>query len=326
MRVCVLGEGAWGTAVSSVLADNGHEVMLWCYNKDTAQEIAHHHTNSRYLPGIHLSELIVPVTDFKMAFDAVDYIFEAIPVEFLRTVLQQAGSFISRTCRWVILSKGIERTTLLFSSEIIDQVTGYPTIKVAALGPSYAIDLAQRQLTGITLAASTFQDAQDIARLLSNAYFKPFLSLDMQGAQVTAAFKNMLAILIGALRGAGYADNLKAFILTRALAEMGYLAKLFGGKPETVYELCGVGDVILTTLGKHSKNQRVGYMLAQGQSLNDILNQTGFIPEGVNTALACEYFLKRHAQHLVIFSGIPDLIKGTSTITSFIQQFANSIN
>lgn len=319
MKVAVLGEGAWGTAVSTLLAENGFTVTLWCHDPAVKDTILAKRRNERYLPAVELSDLIKPTIDLQETVNDADWIFEAIPVKYLRPILTQLKSSVSSTQRWVLLSKGIEQETLLLPSQIVDDVFERVVDKAVAVGPSFAYELARKRITAITLAATDCDLGLALQKILANNYFRPYLSLDVIGAQVGAALKNVVTLAVGMLDGAGYTDNAKAFILTRGLAEIVTIAHALGGEAKTLYGLSGVGDLVLTAMGAHSKNREVGRRLGAGQSLDQILSETGFIAEGINTVRSVYQLAEKKQLDLPVCAGIYHVVNGTQTIQDFLQ-------
>ncbi len=279
--ITVLGDGAWGTAIATVLAHNGHQVTLWCYDASVAQSIRTSCTNDQYLPGIILYRTIEPTTDFFYAFKESEAIFEAIPVPYLRTTLIKCKDFVTAHIPWVILSKGIEQDTLLLPTEIINTVVG-PTDCAVVSGPSFARQLAQKQITACTLAGNSSVTGF-IQSLLNNEYFTTELSSDFIGVQLAGAFKNCVALGIGLLEALGYGDNTKAFFLTRMLDELKTLIIYKNGQPDTITSLAGIGDILLTAYGSQSRNRAVGYELGKGVKLSALKESFGTLPEGINT-------------------------------------------
>ncbi len=308
MNIAMLGEGAWGTAVAMLLAYNGHEVKLWCYNTELVSQINATRQNERYLPGVTLPKNITAVATIDEAICNSEWVFEAIPVKFLRSVLQKAKHCYKDTQRWVVLSKGIEQDTLLFPTEIIADVLGDAVQQTVFAGPSFAMDVARKQITAVTIAAPGCELAKELQALLANNYFRPYISTDMIGVQVGAALKNVIAIGVGMLDGAGYSDNAKAFIITRGLHEIAELAVALGARRETIYGLSGVGDLILTAMGSLSRNLQVGKRFGQGQSLETILKETGYIPEGINTVESVQQLMRKHDVRLPICWGIYEVV------------------
>jgi glycerol-3-phosphate dehydrogenase (NAD(P)+) len=310
-KVAVLGEGAWGSAVATLLAENGHTVALWCHNAELATIIAKTGKNDRYLPGITLdTNRIKPTSSINEAVCGVTWVFEAIPVKYLRSVVQEAHHCFSHEQTWVILSKGIEQETLLLPSQIVDDVFGESVNKAVISGPSFAYDLAQKMVTGVTIAAIDCASGLALQKLLANSYFRPYVTLDVLGTQVGGAVKNVIALGVGMLDGAGFTDNAQAFLLTRGLHEMVELAHVLGGKTETLYGLSGVGDMVLTSMGGRSRNLEVGRRLGKGHTLETILRETGYIPEGINTVVSVAQLIERHNLNLPICRGVHQVIFG----------------
>jgi glycerol-3-phosphate dehydrogenase (NAD(P)+) len=270
------------------------------------------------LPGVKLPEAIIPTTDLAEVLCEPDWVFEAIPVKYLRAVLTQAAACARTDQTWVILSKGIEDETLLLPSQIIDEVFGYLVKKAAVLGPSYAKDLAQKQFTAVTVGAIDCQVGYAVQELLASEYFRPYVNLDLNGVQLGGAIKNVLALGIGMLEGAGYGDNARCFLLTRGLHEMVELTQAIGGKAATMYGLSGVGDLVLTAMGDLSRNKEVGVRLGKGQSLQSILDATGYIPEGINTVISIYQLAQNHKLSLPILQGINDCIFKELSLEKFL--------
>lgn len=307
-RIAILGEGAWGTAVATLLAHNGHRVTVWCYHSEIVDEINQTHRNERFLPGIALSDYITATASLEDAVRDAEWICEAIPVKYLRSIITQVKPFVSSDQKWVVMSKGIEKDTLFLPTQILADVLGKDAQLSVFAGPSFAHDLALKTITAVTIAAPNCERAKDLQYILANDYFRPYISTDMIGVQTGSAVKNVIAIAIGMLDGVGQTDNAKAFVLTRGLHEMAELAVKLGGRQETVYGLSGVGDLVLTGMGSLSRNLEVGKRLGRGESLDDILKETGFIPEGINTVQSMHALMKKHGAYLAICTGIYEVI------------------
>lgn len=308
--VTVLGEGAWGTAVAQLLAHNGHQVTLWCHDPHVAHEITQTHINSRYLPGVLLHKNIASTTDIKAALQTSKYIFEATPVQFLRSVLQDTVPFATKEHCWILLSKGIEQKTLNFPTQILSSVLGpqVTTDQIAVLsGPSYAHEVAADQPTMVMIASSNHALRLQLQALVQNSYFVTELSEDTIGAQTCAAYKNVAALGIGMLEGAGYGSNTKIVAFMRALDEMRTLVALVGGKQETLYSCAGVGDLTLTALLGESRNRKVGVALGQGKKLQDIL-ATGVTVEGANTVVSLQQLAAQAKKELPLCAAIYKIV------------------
>lgn len=319
--VCsVIGEGAWGTAMAMLLAANGAQVKLWCYDAQVANSIKTTRVNERYLPGVVLDTAIEPTTDLAEAMAEATWVFVAIPVKFLRTILQHAQSYHSSDQTWVLLSKGIEQDTLFLPSQILDDVFGRPIKKAVLSGPSFAYDVVQKQPTAVTIASSHDSITLALQKLLMNDYFKPYCSRDMLGVQVGGALKNVITIGIGMIEGAGFKDNTKAFIFTCGFHELIRCAVSMGAQQETLYGLSGIGDLVVTSMGSLSRNLLVGQRLGRGEKLEYILQETGYIPEGINTVSALNQLMNHYKLDLPILRGICQIILEGKSVQEFIHE------
>lgn len=326
--VSVLGAGAWGTALASLLADNGYDVILWCYEPEVVKEIESKHTNNRFLPDVKLSEKIRPTLDLQVAFESSEYIFEAIPVKYIRSILNLAKPYVSKNHKFIVTSKGIEQETDMLPSQILCDVFGFDSQVVSIGGPNFARDLAAKKLTACVVASKDVELASQVSKILKNAYFKPYASSDINGVQVGGAIKNVFALTIGIAHSLECGENTIAFLMTRCLVEMVHWVKYFKGEKETVYGLSGFGDLFLTCSSTVSKNFKFGRMLGQGQSLNELSKQFAAIPEGVNTLQTIKKIIDTKHLNLTVCLGTYDVVfEGKSfklLLDQIVQQPLNS--
>ncbi len=300
MNVTVLGAGAWGTAIANLLSENNNHIKLWCREPEVVQQIK--------------------TIDIRHALSNSSYVFLAIPVKFLRSILEQGKEFFSADQTLIILSKGIEQDTLMLPSQIIDDVLGDQTAKAVLMGPSFAKDLSQRQVTAVILAAQDCLTAQSLQKLIATSYFRPYISLDIIGVQIGAALKNVIALAVGILEGAGMGDNVKSYIITRGLAEMMQIVVALGGKQQTVFGLAGVGDLILTAMGKSSKNLLFGKELGKGILFDELVSTWPTLPEGINSAQSINQIIKKYSLEMPICAGVYAIIFHNQSIETYINQ------
>lgn len=280
--IAVLGQGAWGTAIACVLADAGHEVLLWCHDVQDAKYIINEQINRRYMPAKRLSARITASTSLKEVLGASKYVFEAIPVKFLRSVVHQFKPFARPDHCWVVLSKGIENETLALPTQIIEQELDVATTVVLS-GPSYADEVVRRQPTGVLIASEDTAVAQQVCQLVGTDYFVGHTNDDPIGVQLCGAVKNVIALAVGFVEGAGYGENMQALVFTAGWHDMLQFLERCGGHKETANTLAGIGDLVLTAAGSRSRNRAVGVALGRGERLEQVLKRTGYIPEGINT-------------------------------------------
>jgi len=318
-RCTVLGDGSWGTAVATALAHNGHRVNLWCYNPHVAASIAERRCNDIYLPGVILDPLIRPYHDMNQALEGAEFVFQAIPMQFLRTTLAPHAASLPSHAVWVHLTKGIERGTGLFADQVVRELIGRDYLSSICGGPNFAQELAQKHITAATVAAGDCAIVDTVSQVMSSSYVKIYGSVDTIGVQVGGALKNVIALAVGMLDGAGYTENAKALVLTRGLKEMVMLAKALGGNERTLYGLSGMGDLVLTAMGGLSKNMRVGKAIGQGKTLTQVLQETGLIPEGVNTAYALGPIIEKKQISMPIVQTVLNVLNERSTCASILE-------
>lgn len=316
--VTVLGEGAWGTAISTVLAHNGHTVKLWCHDPQVVETIKTSRINQRYMPDIKLSNSILPTVSLEEALEGVQLLFVAIPVKYLRSVVNQAKPFVRADQAWIALSKGIEQETLMFPTEIIDNAFGTYIEGGICVGPSFAREVVRKQFTGMVLSAPNKEQSAHVKQLLENEYIRIYETTDIVGPQVGSALKNVIALGVGILEGAGYGQNTRAFVLTRALQDMVTCAQALGGEKETIYGLSGVGDLVLTCMGGLSRNVMVGKCFGQGQSLEKVIEEKGVTPEGVNTTKSIYKLAQKYNMSLPVCQGIYDMVFEGKSVDEFL--------
>ncbi|MBX9830886.1 NAD(P)-dependent glycerol-3-phosphate dehydrogenase [Candidatus Babeliales bacterium] len=311
-QITVLGAGAWGTAIAQLLATNGHNVLLWALESEVARSIETTKINQMYLPGFSLHNNIRVTTDLAQAVAANEWIFEAIPVAFLRQTLERAKQHVHNNAQWVVLSKGIERDTLLLPSQIIHDVCGNKNSVAVLSGPTFAQELVAQQISAAELACGDADVLQELETILTNNFFKLYTTADTVGVQFGGSMKNVLALAVGIAQGHGCTANTTAYLLTVGLDEMSSLITHCGGKAATVYGLSGLGDIMLTCFGSLSKNLRAGTILGKNRSLEALQKDFQTLPEGINTAQTINQLLVRESLSLPLFGWVYEYLFGVA--------------
>ncbi|MQW23853.1 MULTISPECIES: NAD(P)H-dependent glycerol-3-phosphate dehydrogenase [unclassified Lactococcus] len=284
-KIAVLGPGSWGTALSQVLNDNGHDVRIWGNNIEQMSEINSKHTNQRYFKDVVLDENIKAYSDLEAALDGVDGILFVVPTKVTRLVAKQVAQVLKHKVHIFHASKGLEqgtheRISTVLEEEIPEQYRGEI---VVVSGPSHAEETIVRDITLISAASSDLNEAKYAQDIFSNDYFRLYTNTDVIGVETAGALKNIIAVGAGALHGLGFGDNAKAAIITRGLAEITRLGVAMGAEPLTYIGLSGVGDLIVTGTSIHSRNWRAGDAIGRGEKLADIESNMGMVIEGVST-------------------------------------------
>jgi glycerol-3-phosphate dehydrogenase (NAD(P)+) len=283
-RVAVLGAGSWGTTFAQVLADAGAgEVVVWGRRREVVDDIDAAKVNSAYLPGVRLPEQVGATTDAAAALAGAPVVVLAVPVQQLRATLEAHRGAVADGAVVVSLLKGLETRTHLRVSEVVAQVLpGHPVAVVS--GPNLAREIAERRPCATVVASTDEGVAERVASACSTGYFRPFTSPDVVGVEVCGAVKNLLAVAVGLAEGLGLGDNAKASVVARGLVETSRLVVALGGQVATVAGLAGAGDAFATCSSHLSRNHRLGYGLAQGRSVPEVLERLGGTAEAVATS------------------------------------------
>lgn len=308
-KVTVLGAGSWGTALSIVLADNGHDVNLWTHRKEQAESINTTHKNEKYLE-IMIPEQIKAFYNLEEAVRNAEVILIVIPTKAIREVCKELNDILRHSVTIIHASKGIEPGTLKRVSEMIsEEMDNYAYEDIVVLsGPSHAEEVAKRQPTTVTVSSMNSENAKLTQSLLINESFRVYTSTDLIGIELGGALKNIIALGAGISDGLGYGDNAKAALLTRGLAEITRLGTSLGANPLTFLGLPGVGDLVVTCTSVHSRNWRAGHLLGSGKSLDETLAQMGMVVEGVSTTKAAYQFAQKQNVEMPITFGIYEIL------------------
>jgi glycerol-3-phosphate dehydrogenase (NAD(P)+) len=280
--VAVLGAGSWGTTFAKILADGGADVVLWARRPEMAREIQEAKRNSDYLPGVNLPLNLRATSRLDLALAGAEQVFVSVPSQSLRDNLKTIAPHLHAEAKVVSLMKGVEKSTGLRMSEVIAEVLHIDESQIAVIsGPNLALEIAKEQPTAAVVSSTSLETAQAVASVARNRYFHSFVNTDVIGTEFGGVLKNLIAVAIGIVDGAGYGDNTKASIITRGLVEMSDFAVAFGAHPETLSGLAGLGDLIATSQSPLSRNNTAGRLLGQGYHLNDVVNRMQQTTEGL---------------------------------------------
>lgn len=286
IKACVLGAGAFGTAIASAMSVNCREVWLWSREPDVVEALATKKENPRYLPGIALPENVKASTSLQVSLQDAGLVVLAVPSQAMRAVLRQAEGHLPPRAPLVTLAKGIENQTLMTMIEVMEEVlppSFHPHLAVLS-GPSFAKEMARRLPTVVTVASKNEEVAKACQKVLSTDTFRIYTSNDVVGVQMGGSLKNVIAIAAGLSDGMGFGHNARAALITRGLAEITRMAVRMGANPLTLAGLSGMGDLVLTCTGELSRNRTLGMELAQGLALDTLLSDAHPLVEGVKTA------------------------------------------
>ena len=314
-RVAVLGAGAWGTAISCVLAVR-LEVTLWARDAAQAAAIGASRRNERYLPGFELPSTVRVSAHLADATQGAQLVLAATPVAGLRELLQQ----LARAVPLVWLCKGFEEGSGELPHQIAAATLGAEARCGALSGPSFAEEVARGLPCALTLASRDGAFAREAASLLHGGRMRVYYSTDLVGVEIGGAVKNVMAIAAGISDGLGLGLNARAALITRGLAEIARLGTALGGQPETFMGLAGAGDLILTATGDLSRNRRVGLELARGRSLKDVVANLGHVAEGVHSAREAAKLAAACGVEMPVTEAVSAVLEGRITPAAAVER------
>jgi len=282
-QIAVVGAGGWGTAVALVLAKKGHAVTLWARREEFCEHLRQTRENTAYLPGILLPANLHISNSLEEAVTEKDVVVTATPTKAVRETVCLYKPYLNKETIIVSLSKGFEKNTFLRSSQVIAQEVSSSKNVAVISGPNHAEEVARDIPTTTVAAAENIHVAEQVQEIFMTPKFRVYTNQDVIGVEVAGALKNIIALGAGICDGLGYGDNTKAALMTRGITEIARLGMEMGAQGQTFAGLAGIGDLIATCTSKHSRNWRTGYALGKGESLEEILQRTGMVVEGVAT-------------------------------------------
>lgn len=302
-KVSIIGAGSWGTALAVLLDGNGHDVTLWSFLEEEVRMLREEREQKDKLPGVRISERMHITGDLKEAVGGKDVVVLAVPSTFIRSTAAMCAAFAEEGQIFVDVAKGIEEDTLMTMTEIIQQEI--PCANVAVLsGPSHAEEVGRGIPTTIVVGAKDQTTAAYLQNIFMSEKFRVYISSDMIGIELGGALKNVVALAAGIADGLGYGDNTKAALITRGIAEISRLGMAMGGKYETFCGLTGMGDLIVTCASKHSRNRRAGFLIGQGYSYQEAMDEVKMVVEGVYSAKAAMALGRKYGVSLPIIEKV----------------------
>jgi glycerol-3-phosphate dehydrogenase (NAD(P)+) len=303
MKCTVMGAGAWGTALASLLSENGHQVMLWAYEPDVAESVNSAQENRRFLAGVPLHQALRATSSIEQACAGAEFVLFAPPSHVLRNVAAQAARWVPETATLAVATKGIERERLALMTDVVEQEIPGGAI-VALSGPSFALEVANHLPTAVVAASTTPAAALLTQQLLSTSAFRVYTQRDVTGVELGGALKNVMAVATGIADGLQLGFNARAALITRGLAEMTRLGVKLGADPATFAGLAGIGDLVLTCTGSLSRNRSVGLEIGRGATLQEVLQGRETVAEGVVTTESAKALAEREGVDMPIVNAV----------------------
>lgn len=284
MRIAVLGNGGFGSAMAVTLARAGHSICLWGHDAEYTASIAATRENPRYLAGVRLPDVIEVTADAAAALEGAEVVLVAVPTQHVRAVVSSMVDRLGGGAPVVSLAKGLEQSTGQRPSEILGEVLGSPERVYVLSGPSHAEEIAHGQPTTVVVAGAGDERLLALQAALQTERFRVYRNGDLLGVELCGALKNVMALAAGIADGLGYGDNAKAAILSRGIVEMQRYGLACGADPQTFFGLAGVGDLAVTAFSRHGRNRAFGERIGKGETLQQALSSSPKVAEGVWTA------------------------------------------
>ena len=287
MNVCVLGAGAWGTALAIHIAKKNN-VVLWARDSSHVSGMQKSRSNPLYLGDFIFPKNLALENDLEIAIEGAEILISVVPTSGFRSVLNKIQK-INKNIPIIWANKGLEKGTAKLPHEVaIDELGSLNANSERHFGvisgPSFAAELVRTLPTAVTMASINEDLSSMAAKLFHHSNMRVYTSNDVIGVSVGGALKNVIAIASGISDGMGFGNNARAALITRGLTEISRFGVALGAKQETFNGLAGAGDLVLTCTGEYSRNREVGIRLAKGQDLKEILTGLGHVAEGVFTA------------------------------------------
>jgi glycerol-3-phosphate dehydrogenase (NAD(P)+) len=312
LNIGILGGGSWGTTVASLTAKNA-KTILWARNQKTVDEINTHHTNEKYLPNAKLTLSLRASNSIQETVENADVMVMGVPAQVFRSVLQEAKPFIRPWVPIINLAKGLEISTKMRMTEIIEELMpGHPAGVLT--GPNLAKEIHFGKSAAAVIAMVDDTIAKSLQTVFSSGLFRVYTNNDVIGCELGGALKNIMAIATGMGDGANAGDNTRSAIITRGLAELTRLGVAMGGKKSTFYGLAGMGDLVATCSSSKSRNHYVGFQLGQGKNLEQIIEEMSEVAEGVKTAKVVMELAKDYNVDMPISSEVYKVLYEGNTV------------
>jgi len=295
MKVGVIGAGKWGSALAFALSEKSDVVITSRTPRDLANFVS-------------LEEIL-----------ECEYLVITVPAQEISSWLKE--NFIFKNQKVLVASKGIEASSGRFLNEIYEEYV--PDENIAYLsGPSFAVEVLSSLPTALVINSTSQETAQELSNLFPS-FIKAYTSSDVVGAEITGAYKNVIAIAAGICEGLNLGKNAAAALISRGLVEMQRFGLTYGAQQDSFLGLSGAGDLFLTASSTMSRNFRVGLGIAAGKTQNEILLELGEVAEGIGTSYALHKISQEKKLYLPIAKEVYEMLEGKSPQESLKDLLSN---
>lgn len=325
MKITVAGAGTWGTALGRILALKGLDVCIWSRFQEEADRLSETRSHPN-LPGTVIPDTIRFTSDPAAAAEGADYLIMVVPSVFTRETAHDFVPYLEKNTILVSAAKGIESATLMTLTEVIDdelRKAGKENTTVALSGPTHAEEVARDLPTLIVCACEDLEAARQVQQLFDGTCIRPYINPDALGVQICGALKNVEALAVGIARGLGYGDNTCAAMITRGMEEIRRLGMAMGCREKTFFGLAGIGDLIVTATSQHSRNNRAGFLIGQGETVEKAVREIGMVVEGMNALPAAVALCEKFGMDMPLISAVRAIVTDHAKPSDVVKELMN---
>ena len=320
MIITVAGAGTWGAALGRALSQKGYEIRIWSRFQEETDKLSTERKHPN-LPGVIIPEEIVFTSDIGEAAAGADYLLMVVPSVYTRETIRDFAPYIEEKTVLISAAKGIEKDTLMTLTEVLrDELekAGKKNQAVALSGPTHAEEVARDLPTLIVCACEDMDCAAGVGTCI-----RPYINPDEKGVQICGALKNVEALAVGIARGLGYGDNTCAAMITRGMEEIRRLGLAMGCREKTFFGLAGIGDLIVTATSQHSRNNRAGYLIGQGKSVEEAVREIGMVVEGMNALPAAVTLCEKYGMDMPLINAVRLIVNENARPSDVVKELMN---
>ena len=304
-NIAIIGSGTWGVALAMHLSNIGHNVKLWAFMQEEADNI-NIERKCKFLPDVRINDNITCYTDIQKVVEGTDLILHVTPSKFVRETIKKYKDYVTNQ-PIIMCAKGFEAETLCTLSQIIEQEM--PNSKYGIFsGPSHAEEVSVGIPTAIVIASKDEGVRNLVQETFMNEKMRVYTSDDVIGVELGGALKNIIAFCAGITTEIDLGDNSFAALITRGLVEITRLGTAMGGKHDTFYGLSGLGDLIVTCMSEHSRNRRAGRLIGKGYTVEQARKEIGMVIESIDNIEVAYALSKKYNIEMPIVNAVYDVL------------------
>lgn len=325
MKITIAGAGTWGTALGITLSEKGYPVCIWSRFPEEAEKLSRERVHPN-LPDAVIPDEITFTSDIATASENADFLLMAVPSVYTRETMRDFAPYAEEKTILISAAKGIEKDTLMTLTEVLRdelQKAGKQNEAVAMSGPTHAEEVARNLPTLIVCACENMECAAKVQALFDGTCIRPYVNPDEKGVQICGALKNVEALAVGIARGLGYGDNTCAAMITRGMEEIRRLGLAMGCREKTFFGLAGIGDLIVTATSRHSRNNRAGFLIGQGKSVDEAVREIGMVVEGMNALPAAVTLCEKYEMDMPLINAVQMIVRENAKPSDVVKELMN---